>query len=416
MKNLYLECLSGVSGDMLVGSLLDLGADEKKLRQVLSQLNENEFKITIERKEVFSIDTCSFDVLYGHRLNSKTDDSISCPEHAHNHEEEHEHIHNHGHRNLSDIFAIIDKLIVEDSVKNFAKEAFHIVAVAESQAHGLPIYKVHFHEVGAIDSIVDIISFSVLFNSLNIDNVYVSDIHEGTGTVLCQHGLLPVPVPAVINITSAYHLPLVITKLEGEMVTPTGAALIATLKPKFEAPSLKGLQKIGLGSGKSYSDRANYVRAMLIEKEEDAIDNTVLKIETNIDDSTGEEFGYTMGILFEQGALDVYYTPIFMKKNRPAYMLSVICLREDKEKMEKVIFENTSTIGLRYCTMERSILKREAVMVKTQYGEVSCKKSFYKNLSQTEPEFESVKELSMKNHVNYKTIYNEAISQIKEEN
>jgi uncharacterized protein (TIGR00299 family) protein len=450
MRSLYLECLSGVSGDMLVGSLIDLGADVEQLKSVLEQLKLDEFEITIERKDVLSINTCSFDVLYGDRLKNKEIqvDSLSCEKsehthehhehshehphthehhehshehphthehHEHTHEHNHTHNHSHFHRNLGDIFTLIEKLEIEDSVKSFAKDAFLVVAKAESKAHGLPLDEVHFHEVGAIDSIVDILSFSILFHSLNIDKVYVSDIYEGSGHVKCQHGLLPIPVPAVANICSEHSLPLVLTKLEGEMVTPTGAALIATLNPIFDTPNLKGLKKIGLGSGKRYLDRANYVRAMLIEEDEKSMSDTIIKMETNIDDCSGEELGYTLDLLFKAGALDVFYTPIFMKKNRPSYTLSVILKPQDRELMEEIIFMNTSSIGVRFTKMERTILDRKKCFVKTHFGTVSAKECSYKGNKKIYPEYDSLVEIAEKNNVSYKDVYNSVISQLNKE-
>ncbi|MGH4039212.1 MAG: nickel pincer cofactor biosynthesis protein LarC [Sphaerochaeta sp.] len=458
MKSLYLECLSGVSGDMLVGSLIDLGADVEMLKDVLSQLKSDEFKIKIERLDVLSIDTCSFDVLYGDALEAerigsdldviektKSEESHSHEhlhddqhshshshehhhshshdenhthehshdeQHHHSHGEQHAHHHHHVHRNLNDIFVMLDGLKIDDEVKIFAKDAFTVVAEAEAKAHGLPVEEVHFHEVGAIDSIVDILSFSVLYHSLNIDKVYVSDIYEGSGHVLCQHGLLPIPVPAVANICSANSLPLVLTKLEGEMVTPTGAALIATLKPTFDTPSLKGLKKIGLGSGKRYTDRANYVRAMIIEEDELSLSDSIIKMETNIDDCSGEELGYTLDLLFEAGALDVFYTPIYMKKNRPAYILSLIIRPEDRALMEKIIFTNTSSIGIRYTKMERTILDRKKCYVDTKYGKILAKECSFSGIKRVYPEYESVVSAAASYGVSYKEVYNCVISKI----
>jgi uncharacterized protein (TIGR00299 family) protein len=310
----------------------------------------------------------------------------------------------------------LDGLKIDDKVKQFAKDAFMVVAKAESKAHGLPIENVHFHEVGAIDSIVDILSFSVLYHSLKIDKVYASDIYEGSGHVKCQHGLLPIPVPAVANICSAHSLPLVLTKLDGEMVTPTGAALIATLNPSFDLPSLKGIKKIGLGSGKRYSDRANYVRSMLIEEDQKALSDSIIKMETNIDDCSGEELGYTLDLLFKAGALDVFYTPIFMKKNRPSYTLSLIIRPQDRTKMEQIIFTNTSSIGVRYTEMKRTILERKKCNVETKYGSVIAKECNYNGLKKVYPEYDSVVEIASSNKVSYKEVYNCVISKLNEEN
>lgn len=271
-KNLYIECYSGISGDMMVASLLDLGTDEKVLLDALESLNVDGFRIEIGRTKKCGIDACDFDVI------------LDCDEHEHSHEHEHEHSHQHGHshshehehqeenihkhehRNIVDIYKIIDESGITDRAKNIAKKIFDIMAVAESKAHGVEVEKVHFHEVGAIDSIVDIVAVAVCIDNLNIDDVYVSELYEGCGNVKCQHGVMPVPVPAVINIVSQHSLPIRITKSHEELVTPTGAAIAAALKTKNEMPDEFIITKIGIGAGKKDFEQANILRTYLIEK------------------------------------------------------------------------------------------------------------------------------------------------------
>lgn len=229
--DLYFECRAGISGDMSVGALLDLGASREKLEKALASMKlDNEFSYVISKKSVNAIMATDFDVI--------------LPAHHH-----HEH-HHHEHRNLDDVNKIIDKADISESAKKLAKKIFKIVAEAESKVHGKDIKDVHFHEVGAIDSIVDIVSFSVLFDDLNPKKVYFSALTEGQGTVTCQHGKLPVPVPAVCEIASKYALPLKITENDGEMVTPTGAAIAAALFTGEKLPGELIIQKTGYGSGK----------------------------------------------------------------------------------------------------------------------------------------------------------------------
>ena len=232
--NLYFECGNGISGDMSVGALLDLGADRDKLETALKSMGlDNEFTYKISEVKVNSIKATDFDVI--------------IKEHHHDHLGHDSH---HHHRNLSDIISIIDKADTTESAKNLAKRIFTIVAEAESKVHGLPIDEVHFHEVGAIDSIADIVSFAVLFDDLGVDKVYFKSLTEGRGTVECQHGIMNVPVPAVCEIASKYHLPLKITDNEGEMITPTGAAIAAALYKGEKLPETLTIEKVGYGAGK----------------------------------------------------------------------------------------------------------------------------------------------------------------------
>lgn len=232
--NLYFECKAGISGDMAVAALLDLGADKQKLEKALSSMKlDNEFKYIISKKPINAVMATDFDVI--------------LPDH-HNHN--HNHHHNHEHRNLEDVNQIIDKAEILEDAKELAKKIFKIVANAEAKVHGKDIKDIHFHEVGAIDSIVDIVSFSVLFNDLKPEKVYFSTLTEGSGTIQCQHGILQVPVPAVCEIASEYRLPIKITENEGEMLTPTGAAIVASLYTGEKLPDSIIIEKVGYGAGK----------------------------------------------------------------------------------------------------------------------------------------------------------------------
>lgn len=340
-----------------------------------------------------------------------------CHEEEHHHEEGHHHHHgeghHHEHRHLKDVEAVIDGTDMTESARALAKKIFRIVAEAESKAHNLPIEEVHFHEVGAIDSIVDIISAAVCFDSLNITSVIVPKLSEGTGTVRCQHGVLPVPVPATLNIVTAYHMPLEIMDAKGEYVTPTGAAIAAALATSHSLPASFTILKTGLGAGKrDYKERTNILRAILIDDGSgDWEKDEVVKLESDIDDASGEVLGYTMKKLMDAGALDVHFTPIYMKKNRPAYELTVICKEDRKEAMENILFSETTTIGIReLAPLMRSILHREEKEVDTAYGRVQVKEVTLGSEKRRYPEYESVKKRAEEKQVPFQTVFNEAKS------
>ncbi|WP_373370322.1 LarC family nickel insertion protein [Irregularibacter muris] len=266
---LYLECYSGISGDMTVSALLDLGADQEVLKEALKSLNVEGYEIQIGRREKCGIDACSFDVILKEEKHQHEHSHNHVdPHHDHIHGEEHhhhEHSHHHIHRNIKDIQEIIDNAQMSDRAKNLSKKIFHVVAKAEAKAHGILIDEVHFHEVGAVDSIVDIVAVAVCLDNLNIHEVVISDLYEGVGHVKCQHGILPVPVPAVVNIVMDHALPLQITDIHGELVTPTGAAIAAAIKTKDALPSSYKIKNIGIGSGKKDFPKANILRAYIIE-------------------------------------------------------------------------------------------------------------------------------------------------------
>lgn len=286
---------------------------------------------------------------------------------------------------------------------------FLIVAEAESKAHGLPLDQVHFHEVGAIDSIVDIISVAVLVDNLGVDDIVVSPLSEGRGHVHCQHGILPVPVPATANIASAYGLKLHLTDNDGEMVTPTGAAIAAALRTRETLPESCQLVKTGMGAGNRVFKQANVLRAMLLEtKSEETEQSGMYVMETNIDDCSGEMLGFAMELLLEAGAADVWYTPIYMKKNRPAYQLSVLCREADMEKLEDIIITHTTTIGIRHYPVTRTVLSREKKTVETAHGPVEVKVCEHKGAHYYYPEYESVQKLCRENHIDFQTVYHEA--------
>lgn len=426
-RTLYMECGSGISGDMVVAALLDLGADEKILRDTLDSLHVSGHRIEISRVSKNGLDACDFHVildeehenhdhdmayLHGHG------DGIHEPVHGHNHSHEHTHghdnEHNHGetaahshtheHRNLADILSIIKDSAMTEAAKKCAVHIFEILAQAEAKAHGVPVEEVHFHEVGAVDSIIDIAATAVCLDNLGIEEVIIPVLNEGSGYIRCQHGMIPVPVPAVSAIVQAYALTLHMTGIEGELVTPTGAAIAAAVRTSEKLPDKFTIQRTGTGAGKRSYERPSLLRAMLIESRE-IEEDCIYKLETNIDDCTGEALGYVMQRLLEAGARDVHYMPVFMKKNRPAYQLNVICSEKDVEKMEEIIFMETTTIGIRRQKMERSVLKRETKEIETSLGKAGIKICRLPSRTRIYPEYESVAQLSRKTGLSWQEVY-----------
>lgn len=411
-RTLYLECRSGISGDMTVAALLDLGATEENLRNTLAQLPLDGYEIRIGRVQKSGLDACDFDVI----LEEETEDH-ACYEHEqehqrthshhHDHEEGHCHHHDHAshahvHRTWRDIEQMLDGAGLKPRVLELSKKMFRIVADAEGKVHGRPAEEVHFHEVGAVDSIIDIVSAATCMEELGIERVVISDIWEGQGHVHCQHGILPVPVPAVLQIASSHRLTLKQTEQQGEMVTPTGAAVAALSEGKKPEKFL--IEKIGLGAGKKDFPGANVLRAMLI-KEETKPEKRLWMLESNIDDCSGEVMGYCLECLLEAGARDAFFTPIYMKKNRPAYQISVLCDEEQIEKMNAILFRETTTIGVRRYPVEREVLERRIEEVSTPYGQAKVKVCMLDGKEIRYPEYESVKKLAREQGMAYEEMY-----------
>ena len=412
MKTLYLECSSGISGDMTVAALLDLGANPEKLAVALSPLRHEGLDWTISRKSSRGIEGCDFDVAlspHGHHGHGH-----GHGHHGHGHAHHaHGHAGAHEHRNLHDIEHIIGHARMSEGARQIAIKTFRIVAEAEAKAHGKPLDEVHFHEVGALDSIADIVGAAVLFDDLGIGECVVTGISEGTGTVHCQHGELPVPVPAVVNIASAHSIPLRITnEVKGEMCTPTGIALAAALRTNTALPPEFTIVKTGIGLGKKDFGRPNILRAMLLESvEKPAIGNqqsAMHLLETNIDDSTGEQLGLAMEKILEAGAADVHFVPCFMKKGRPAYLLRALVAESSLRPVEEAIFKHTTTIGIRRHTVDRTVMKRETVEAELPFGKVSVKKCTYGDNVFHYPEYESVKAVAAANGMTFKDVFDAA--------
>lgn len=440
-QTLYLECNCGISGDMTVAALLDLGADPNVLQKALRSMPLQGFEIQISRVKKAGLDVCDFNVkldqahenhdhdmeyLHGHdQLHSHKHETAHGHTHSHEHAEFHgteaihkhihsqeyaaalDHIHphdpkaaparthSHEHRGLAQIQDIIHRTDMTTRAKATALCIFDILAQAEAKAHGMDISHVHFHEVGAIDSIVDIVAAAVCLDNLDITDVIIPYLCEGQGTIRCQHGILSIPVPAVSNIVQANELTLKLTDVWGELVTPTGAAIAAAVRTSGKLPEYFCIQKTGMGAGKRNYERPSILRAMLILPKTPDKADTIYKLETNIDDCTGELLGYVMEQLFAHGARDVFYTPIFMKKNRPAVLLSVICKEESIRQLETILFQETTTIGIRRVKMERSVLDRKTESAVLSIGEIQLKTCTLPNGEiRKYPEYEAAAELA----------------------
>lgn len=397
MKTLYLECNSGISGDMTVAALLDLGADAGVLAKGLASLEVSGYEIAISRVQKAGIDACDFDVQltppHRHHHGDAQHNHGHEHDHPHGHDHPHSHDHAHEHRNLGDILAIIDGADITPAAKKMARNIFTVVAEAEAKVHALPLEEVHFHEVGAVDSIVDIVGAAICIDNLGVERVICSPLSEGTGTIRCQHGVIPIPAPATLEIAAARGIPLVITDNMGEMVTPTGAAIVGALAHSFGRPEQMIVRATGYGAGKREFNTANVLRAMLIETATGS-DDSVLLLECNLDDITGEQLAYACEKLLEAGALDVWCTPATMKKSRPAQVLSVLATPAQEKAMARLCFLHTSTIGVRCQLLRRHVMERSLRQVETPYGPLTVKDCSWKDIQKTTVEYESARDLS----------------------
>ena len=438
---LYLECNSGISGDMTVAALLDLGADRQILLDALSSLPLTGYSIEIKDVYKSGIRACDFNVILDHdnhdhdmdylhgHAHSITDEHDHT--HSHNLSDEHgqihrhdhsmtvgdvhghdtdesQHIHHHHHdaRNLNDITKIIQTGQLSSWAKDLALKIFQILAEAEAAVHGKTLEEIHFHEVGAVDSIVDIVAVAVCIDNLSPSGIVISALTDGKGQIRCQHGLIPVPVPAVTAIAMQNDLTLNISDVEGELVTPTGAAIAAAVRTATTLPKEFRIRRIGFGAGKRDYAATGLLRAMLLQPLSKDTHDTILSLETNVDDCSGEALSYTMQLLLDAGALDAFCIPIYMKKNRPACLLKVLCNPEQRAEMESIIFRNTTTIGIRIQEMQRTKLPRKIFALETPWGMADVKCCTYGNDTYYYPENDSVSRLAKQNGTGFTEMYN----------
>jgi pyridinium-3,5-bisthiocarboxylic acid mononucleotide nickel chelatase len=391
---LYLDCFAGASGDMLVGAMLDCGLDFELLRTELLKLGVEGYELSLARVDRSGISAAKFDVhLTG---------ALHLHGHHHNHEHSHEHERQSHHRSLSEIKRIISSSNLSELVKGRAQAIFQRIGEAEAKIHNAPIETIHFHEVGAIDSIVDVVGACVAFDALKIGRIISSPLHVGSGTFQCAHGTYPVPGPATAELLKG--VPIYSKDVEGELVTPTGAAIISTVAESYGPMPMMKIEKVGYGAGtRDYPKFPNALRAIIGDMEEDAdlTPATVTVIEANIDDLNAQVFGYLMEKALAAGALDIFYTPAQMKKNRPGVLLTLLCNPSDRERMCDLIFRETTTLGVRYRNEHREILTREFVTVETEYGPIRVKVSRARDgrVMNASPEFEDCRVAAEKSGV-----------------
>lgn len=383
MRRLYLDCGSGISGDMAVAALLDLGADAAAVERAIASLDVPGLSVRISHVMKSGVSACDFDVIL---LEDNHDHDMG---YLHGHSDAHV---KGGDTGLEPISRMIRSADAPDAAKDLALRIFSIIADAEGRVHGVPAEEVHFHEVGALDSVADILSFAVCFDSLGIEDVIVTGLTDGKGMVRCAHGRMPVPVPAVLEISREHGLPLTIADVEGELVTPTGAAIAAAVRTSSVLPEGFRVLSMGIGAGKRDYDVPGILRAVIVE--DSGGSDSVCCLEANIDDCTGEMLGNAAERLMEAGAKDVVYIPIYMKKGRPAYMISVICDPDDADMLTDLIFAETTTIGVRRNMAYRAVLDREIRSFDTSLGRVRAKVCRTSAGLRAYPEYEDVASVS----------------------
>jgi uncharacterized protein (TIGR00299 family) protein len=383
MKILYYECFAGISGDMNLGALVDLGVPEEYLISELAKLSLQNYEVKIERQAKNGIGGIKVDVLYKEEKK---------------------------HRNYHDIEQIINKSALCQSVKDLSLSIFLRLAEAEAKVHQSTVEEIHFHEVGALDAIIDIVGAAICVDFLKPDKIICSTIELGGGFTESAHGRLPVPAPATAEIFK--DIPVKSGRLPFEATTPTGAAIIAATASEFTDNKDFKIQKIGYGIGSKTAEIPNVLRVFLGEDSAAANKEENYMLECNIDDMNPEIAGYLLERLFSEGARDAFITPIIMKKSRPAFKISVLCGIERKDLMEEILFRESTTFGIRSYRVEKSTLKREFSKVNTPYGEITVKKGYLRGeLIQSKPEVEECKKIAREQNVPLKEVLKAAIAQ-----
>ena len=421
MRVLYLDCGMGAAGDMLSAALLEL-LPEMERRAFVEEINGlgipgvhveaepaekcgirgTHMRVTVHGEEEHSHDHHDHD--HGHFHHHHGDEEEHEHDHDHGHfhhhhgnEEEHEHDHDHFHHHHSgmhDIEHIVTgHLAIPEAVKQDVMAVYGLIAEAESHAHGMPVDQIHFHEVGTMDAVADIVMTCLLMAKLAPDRVVASPVHVGSGKVRCAHGILPVPAPATAFILK--DVPIYGGRIEGELCTPTGAALLKHFVTEFGGMPVMRTGAVGYGMGQKDFPAANCVRAML--GEDDGPADRVTELICNVDDMTGEEIGFAMEQLLGAGALDVWTQAIGMKKSRPGVMISVLCREEKREELTDLLFRLTSTIGVRYHSYERAVLQRREEERQTPYGSVRVKRSSGHGTNREKAEYEDLASLAAAN-------------------
>ncbi len=396
MKIAYFDCFSGISGDMIIGALLDSGLDAKFLVVELRKLGIHGYKVRIKKANKSGINATKFEVTIGrkHKFEEpKANNARNCGSVPHNE------------RNLDEIYRIVEKSKLDKDTKKSIKNIFYKIAAAESKIHKKPIGKIHFHEIGAIDTIVDVAGAVIGFKKMGVEKIYCSKLNVGTGFVQFSHGRWPVPAPATAEILK--NAPVYHNDTEAELVTPTGAAIITTLASGFGEMPLMRTEKIGYGAGIKDLEHPNVLRIFLGQAENKA-QQTINVIETNIDNMNPEIYPYVIDRLLENGAMDAYLTNIIMKKGRPAIKLTVLCEINNTEKISEIIFSETTTLGVRIYSAQRKILERGIKELKTKYGRIRLKISKLDGkIKNATPEYEDCVRLAKNKKIPLKKIYAE---------
>ena len=427
MKTLYLDLFSGISGDMFIGALVDLGVDAAQLEKALASLDVEGYHLHFSRSHKGSIAGVKFDV---HLANEHHHSGPSGHDHGHDHSHEHSHAHSHSHlehghgehhsHQHQRTFAQIKELILGSPLSNWVKEksvaVFRRIAIAEGKIHGLPADEVHFHEVGAVDSIVDIVGACIALELLGKPRVLASRVTDGNGWVDCAHGRFPIPTPATLAILGARQVPITQCNEPHELITPTGAAIVAEFAESFGPMAALVVEKIGFGLGtRENRTRPNVLRAILGISQDAAASHdweadTITVLETNLDDINSELLGNFIETALAQGALDVFHTPIQMKKNRPGVLLTLLCAEPEADRFTGLILLHTTSFGVRRYSVERRKLRREVIEVQTPHGKVAVKLGRLDGrVVQAAPEFESCKKLAAAANVPLKAVYDAAV-------
>ena len=425
MKIAYFDCFSGISGDMTLGALVDAGVPPDILTERLSTLKlDAEFTLRFEKATKHGI-TGTRAIVEVHPAHADSHHEHTH-DHNHGHADDHDHGHTHHHdhgpsRHLSDIFKLLDDSDLDAEIRDTAKRVFDRLAEAEAKVHNMTKASVHLHEVSGIDSIVDIVGSVIGLTYLDVDAVHASPLSLGRGFVRCAHGLMPVPVPGTMELLKG--VPIQQTDIPKELVTPTGAALITTLSQEFGVMPHMRLDRVGYGAGtRDLEQRPNLLRLCLGEKilssdsqtthhhaETDSVDI----IETNVDDMSPEITGYVTSQLFEHGALDVFLIPTFMKKNRPATQITVLCPTARRDQLIELLLTETTTFGVRFSSANRVKLRRDFTEVETQWGTIQAKRGYLNGtLIKTVPEYEDCKRLAEQNNVPLRQVYADALSNL----
>ncbi|WP_321287207.1 nickel pincer cofactor biosynthesis protein LarC [uncultured Sunxiuqinia sp.] len=390
MKILYYDCFAGISGDMNLGALIDLGVDADYLKTELEKLNIDGFHLEIKTDQRRGITGTKADVIIENQENEK-------------------------HRHLRHVEKIVNNSSLSESVKTNALKIFDLVAVAEAKVHNISKEKVHFHEVGALDSIADIVGAAICLDYLKVDKVMASPIQLGGGTVKCAHGIMPVPAPATAEIVKG--IPVKTGLVSHEATTPTGAAILVATVDEFTEQISLPITKMAYGIGNRDSEVPNVLRVYLLEDAtsvNDVTNEEAIVLESNIDDMNPEHYDFLLEQLFESGASDAWLVPMIMKKSRPAVLLSVLCKQELREKLKGLIFTFSTSIGIREYRVTKNMLRREESTIETSYGAVRIKQSFYNGkLVRTKPEFDDCKKLAIQHQLSISEIEKEVNKQVE---